>query len=191
MIGLGLSLEFKRLGYKIGYFKPIGVFPVREGNIITDEDAKFFRSALDLTDPVESMCPIVLTEGIIHQVLTDGYAGALDKIAAAFEVVAKDKDVVLIGGMGDLELGMAIDASGAQVVERLDAKVIVVTKFVNLCFCVDRSLSAKQQLSQHHSYRIPLKKYPANEALQPPPELVFDVYISPRHVGRIPNDLPI
>ena len=146
MIGLGLSLEFRKSGHKIGYFKPIGVFPAREGDTITDEDAKFFRHALDLTDPIPSMCPIVLTEGVVHQVMTNGYSGAMDKITEAFGVVSKDKDVVLIGGMGDLELGLAVQASGLQIVEKLDAKVILVTKFVNLCFCVDRCLAAKEQL---------------------------------------------
>ncbi|MEW6355326.1 MAG: phosphotransacetylase family protein [Planctomycetota bacterium] len=146
MIGLGLSLKFKDDGYRVGYFKPIGVQPTRVENVITDEDTKFFREALDLTDPMESLCPIVLTESIINKVFSGTFTDAMAKIRKAFDTVSKDKDIVLIGGVGDLDLGMAINASGAQIIEALDAKAIMVTKFLDMVFCTDRSLSTKEHL---------------------------------------------
>lgn len=146
MICLGLSMKFREDGFKTGYFKPIGVFPTREGDVITDEDTRFFRRALDLAEPVDTMCPVVLTEGVIQKVLSNGVSDALKSIAKAFKTVAKGKDVVLIGGMGDLDAGLAIGASGLQVVEKLGAKVILVTAFQNIYFCTDRCLAAKAQL---------------------------------------------
>ncbi|NOZ22928.1 MAG: phosphotransacetylase family protein [Planctomycetes bacterium] len=146
MIGLGLSLKLKDDGYKVGYFKPIGILPTREENLITDEDVKFFRQALDLTDPIESMCPIVLTESVVNKVFSNTFTGAIDKIRKAFETVSKDKDIMLIGGMGDLDLGTALSASGAQIIEALDAKAIMVTKYLDMVFCTDRSLSTQTHL---------------------------------------------
>ena len=49
---VGLALELRDRGFKIGYMKPVGAYPIKVNNEKVDEDAYFVREALGLTDPV-------------------------------------------------------------------------------------------------------------------------------------------
>ncbi len=56
----------------VGYFKPIGPLPVHVDGVRTDEDAVFFKKILGLDDSLETLCPFVLSD----ETLTDIMRGA-------------------------------------------------------------------------------------------------------------------
>ncbi len=129
---LVLGKRYQQMGMKIGYFKPLGALPTRVGNVTTDEDAAFIADALGLENEVRSLCPVLLTPEMLHQVFTGSppdFAGAIDR---AFAEVSKGKDLVLVGGLGSVCCtGLMFGLGPAQIVQRLGAKALVVGKYTD------------------------------------------------------------
>ena len=94
-----------------------------------DEDAVLMREVFDLPDPLDDMSPVTLprhftTDFVMGRVADD--LGA--QVAAAFERVAADKDVVVIEGTGHAGVGAVVGLSNAEAAALLDAPVIVVSE---------------------------------------------------------------
>ncbi len=144
---MGLGQRFLKDGLKVGYFKPFGRLPIKMEGILTDKDAWFIHRVLTLKDPVDTLCPVVLT----HDLTVDGCRGecpGLDqKILTAFEIVSKGKDVVLIGGAGTLESGTSFNISGYNLIERLNASALLVDHYDEE-FYLDALLSVKERLGK-------------------------------------------
>jgi BioD-like phosphotransacetylase family protein len=144
---MGLGQRFLKDGLKVGYFKPFGRLPIKVDGVLTDKDAWFIHRALMLKDPVETLCPVVLT----HDMTVEGCRGecpGLDvKILEAFEAVAKGKDIVLVGGAGTLESGKFLNISGYDVIEKLKARVLLVDSYERE-FYLDAVLDATERLGE-------------------------------------------
>ncbi|MBN1842960.1 MAG: phosphotransacetylase family protein [Deltaproteobacteria bacterium] len=144
---MGIGQRFLKDGLKVGYFKPFGRLPIKIDGVLTDKDAWFIHRVLMLKDPVETLCPVVLT----HDLMVNGCRGecpGLDlKILDAFEAVSQEKDVVIIGGAGKLESGMAFDISGYHIIERLKARVLLVD-YYDKEFYLDAVLNAQEVLEE-------------------------------------------
>ena len=126
---MGLGQRFLKDGLKVGYFKPFGRLPIKIQGVLTDKDAWFIYRVLMLKDPVESICPVVMTHDLMVQCCL-GEAPALDqKVLEAFERVSKGKDVILIGGAGKLESGKFLNISGYDLIEKLDARVLLMDHY--------------------------------------------------------------
>jgi len=126
MICLGLGLTFQKDGFSVSYFKPFGRSPVREGKVTTDEDALVIRNIFNLEDPLESICPVVVTQDLIIDAY-DGKVKNLDKkVIKAYHDVSRDKDITLIGGGGSLHEGSLLGLSSLRIARDLKAKVILV-----------------------------------------------------------------
>lgn len=142
---MGIGQRFLKDGLKVGYFKPFGRLPMKIDGVMTDKDAWFIHRVLMLKDPVETLCPVVLT----HDLMVNGCRGecpGLDlKILDAFEAISREKDVVIIGGAGRLESGEAFDVSGYHIIDRLDARVLLVD-YYDKEFYLDAVLSAQGRL---------------------------------------------
>ena len=142
---MGIGQRFLKDGLKVGYFKPFGRLPMKIDGVVTDKDAWFIHRVLMLKDPVETLCPVVLT----HDLMVNGCRGecpGLDlKILDAFESVSREKDVVITGGAGRLESGKAFDVSGYHIIDRLDARVLLVDSY-DKEFYLDAVLSAQERL---------------------------------------------
>jgi BioD-like phosphotransacetylase family protein len=111
LICMGLGLKFQRDGFKIAYLKPLGKSPVKIGKIITDEDAVFIQSALHLDEPLEQLCPVVVTQDLIIDAY-DGKVRGLDKkVVDAYQKISRGKDIILIGGGGSLHEGTFLGLS--------------------------------------------------------------------------------
>jgi hypothetical protein len=116
--------------------------------VLTDKDAWFIHRALSLADPIETLCPVVMTQDMMVESCRDECPGLDVKILEAFEVVSKGKDVVLIGGAGTLESGKLLDVSGYDLIERLNASVILVDPYERE-FYLDVVLDASARLQQN------------------------------------------
>ena len=128
LICMGLGLKFKKDGLKVGYFKPLGTAPKRVGDILTDEDAFFVKEVLGLDEPLELVCPVVLTQDLIMKGYRQEVGKLQEDILEAYEKLSRDKDVVLIGGAANLQAGAFLGITALKLIERLQARVIVVDK---------------------------------------------------------------
>lgn len=124
LILLGLGKRLKEKGCKIGLFKPLGVFPTRVGNILTDEDVVFFRSVFNLEDPLDLMCPCVITDSLIEDVLEGEIKDCSDRIKDSFAKIARGKDVVLVQSLGGISYGGFVGAPFEYLVKEFGGKAI-------------------------------------------------------------------
>ena len=146
MLSLGLALRLRKDGYKMGYFKPVGVRPVVVGDVVSDEDCVFFHSALKLDTPLASLCPIVLTERIMENILTGRLTGMREQIMKGFENVSAGKDIVLCTGMGDLRSGTFLGLSHLDFILETKARTILMDKAEYTFASVDGCLRTKERL---------------------------------------------
>jgi BioD-like phosphotransacetylase family protein len=145
---LGIGQRFVKDGLKVGYLKPYGRLPVKVNGVLTDKDAWFIHRALSLEDPVETLCPVVMTQDLMVESCRDECPGLDLKILEAFEIVSKGKDVVLLGGAGTLESGKLLNVSGFDLIQRLNARVVLVDSYERE-FYLDEVLDASERLKEH------------------------------------------
>lgn len=146
VVCLGIAKRLINDGISMGYFKPVGVFPIQHEGALTDEDVLFFRDALNIEDKLTDMCPVVLTEGLLARALKGKAGGLRDKMLKAFKNVSADKDVVLINGLGNLHHGRFLGCAELDLINDTDSKVILTDRFEYVNISVDGFLDAKERL---------------------------------------------
>ena len=142
---MGLGQRFLKDGLKVGYFKPFGRLPIKIDGVLTDKDAWFIHRVLMLKDPLETLCPVVMTHDMMVEGCRAEVPGLKEKILKAFEAVSKGKDVVFIGGAGTLESGKFLNISGFDLIEKLNASVLLVDYYERE-FYLDGVLAAHERL---------------------------------------------
>lgn len=139
MIAVGLGLKMKAEGLKVGYMKPFA--KTQDGSL------EFIKDVLALKDPTETICPVVLTHDLFMQATTGKAKGIDKKILAAFKKIAKGKDVVLIGGAGNLTDGGMLGIAGIKIAKLFKVKVLLVERYKDSS-TIDAILSAKDSLGE-------------------------------------------
>jgi hypothetical protein len=129
VVALGMAERFRADGRRIGYFKPIGPLPVMAEGSVTDEDAWFFQRALKLSEPLDQICPLVLSEETVARHLQGELPNPREAILSAFKAVSKDKDIVLAVSMGRLSCGLSFGYSMDRFVHETKARVIVIARY--------------------------------------------------------------
>ena len=148
LVSMGVGLRLKKDGLRVGYFKPVGILPIKVENILTDKDAWFIYRAFELKDPVSEICPVVLTQELTVRAYLKDIRGLLRKIERSFQQLSQDKDIMIVGGSGSIYSWSVLGVSGLKVIKRLNAKVLLVVKYEGE-FCVDYILQAKKDLGDH------------------------------------------
>ncbi len=145
-ICVGVGKKFIEDGMKVGYMKPIGTLPTREGGITTDEDAQYISSILNVKDDLANITPIVLTQQYVRQGLREEkFANDfLDNIEEAYNKVKESKDLVVLEGAKSVEDGCFLGISSREISKRLKAKTILVMRYNTEI--VDQILCAKEFL---------------------------------------------
>ena len=128
-IAVGLCLALRKRGLKAGYFKPVGTLASESGGVLLDEDAAFVADLLGLDDAPTDICPVVLDEDALHDVLAGSEVDAMGRVTAAYERVRQGKDIVVCEGLGEVWQGRFLRTSGAEVVKQLDLMTLLVAKF--------------------------------------------------------------
>jgi len=146
VVCLGIGKRFIKDGIRMGYFKPVGVFPIQHEGVLTDEDVVFFRDTFDIRDALIDICPIVLTEGLLARALRGKAVGLYEKMMNSFEKVSADKDVVLINGLGDLHHGKFVGCEQLKFINDTNSRVILTDRFEHLNQSIDGFLEAKELL---------------------------------------------
>jgi BioD-like phosphotransacetylase family protein len=128
LVALGIARKLISQGKKVGYFRPIGIFPIEIDGVLTCEDCVFFKKVLGLTDPLSIICPIVITRELIDQAYGQKINGLKEKIVSAFNEISKDKDIVVISGLGNLSHGNFLNLNEVELIKIFSSKVLLVDK---------------------------------------------------------------
>ena len=140
LTALAVGLHLRDAGYRVGYFRPLGSLPHTVGDVVTDEDALFISNRLNPDAPLEAICPLLFTPDLTQRALAGDLAGLPDQIRAAYAKIAADREVMIVGGLGDLARGSLLGLSAVAVAELLDAKVLVLARHESLAGQADASV---------------------------------------------------
>jgi BioD-like phosphotransacetylase family protein len=142
-LSVGLCLALRGRGFDVGYFKPVGIVPQGSSGELVDDDARFVADVLGLQAPLSDICPVVLDEAALHEVLAGSDVDTLARVESAFERVREGRDLVVCEGLGEIWQGRFLKASGADVVARLDLGAVIVAPFAgarlldDICYVKD------------------------------------------------------
>jgi hypothetical protein len=104
-------------GKKVGFLKLILADKKSEGS---DSDAVFMKQVLALSEPVDSLCPLISGEGVLT-----------NKVKQTYAKVSQGKDVVIIEGMCGHSPDDNLSKASYEIVEALKARVIIVEGYSN------------------------------------------------------------
>jgi len=104
-------------GKKVGFLKLILADKKSEGS---DRDAAFMKQVLALSEPVDSLCPLISGEGVLT-----------NKVKQTYAKVSQGKDVVIIEGMCGHSPDDNLSKTSYEIVEALKARVIIVEGYSN------------------------------------------------------------
>ena len=149
VVTLGLAHKLRQENKTVGYFKPIGPLPVHENGILADEDAIFFKREFNLSDPLTSLCPLVLSDEAIASLLRGSMENVKDLLLSAFKEVSRSKDFVLAVNMGRLSCGLSFGYPIHEFVRDIGAKVIIVDRYRWPVETLDGILHMKNLLPDH------------------------------------------
>ena len=151
IIALGLIL--RKMGYKVGYFKPFGARTAFLNDRIIDEDAYSTAEVLNTGDDMEDVCPVVLDTPYIEFVSAADALSFKRKIMDAYSRIAEDKDIVLIEGSIDYKTGKAVGLCDLSVADMLNPSVLMVARY-DSDFILDKLLAAKELFGERMKMTI-------------------------------------
>jgi hypothetical protein len=143
LIAMGLIDRLRRDGFNVGYFKPMGHFPIKVDGTVTDKGAWLIYRLFGLADPVECLCPVVITRDLMMQNYEKDVAGLQVKIEKAFRTISRQKDIVVMSCDNNFSEGSSFGLSGSQVITLLNAQALFVERYEG-DFSVDFLLELKK-----------------------------------------------
>jgi len=141
----GLARHLDGDGRKVGYFKPM-VADIKEKAAI-DSDAAFIKKVLRLKGEAADLCPVIAGGGDLAA-----------RIKQAYDKVAGDRDVVIVEGVWRIRPGAKPVEAAYEVVEALNAKVIVVEPYS--AELAETDLSAKYRGFGEHLLGVVVNRVP-------------------------------
>lgn len=118
---LVLGMRWREQGRAVGYLKPLAPY----WGQAEDEDAMFVAFQLGLPAVPAQVCPVLLTPELAAE---DGGL-VRPRLSAAFAAASAGKEIVLVSGSGAaLTRGAMLGLSAKEVVELLDARVLLMAK---------------------------------------------------------------
>ena len=131
LLTLSLGVLLRRAGFSVGYMKPVGNHPKTVDELQGDEDALVVQEVLGQEVPADILTPIVSPQTLRDLWLHDPNAAEANmaRIRAAYDIIAKDRDVVLTAGCGAFPAsGSFAGVAGPALVKGLGLRVILVER---------------------------------------------------------------
>jgi BioD-like phosphotransacetylase family protein len=147
LITMGLIDRFRRDGFKVGYFKPMGHYPIKVDDAVIDKAAWLFHRLFQLEDAIDNICPVVITQDLMMDNYREGVAGLQERIEKAFKIVSEQKDIVVVSCDNNFSEGSAFGLSGIQLIKLLNAHALFVERY-ECDFSIDFLLELKKIIDQ-------------------------------------------
>ncbi|RLG13158.1 cobyrinic acid a,c-diamide synthase [Candidatus Pacearchaeota archaeon] len=122
---LGLALNLKDKGFKIGYVKTIGKLPLKKEDKIIDEEALFIKYLLELKEPADIVSPFVFSYEAQYKLFKGEPLDAEQKIINAISC-QKDKDIVFVITGDTIFEGYSLGINAIHLIEKLNGKGLIV-----------------------------------------------------------------
>jgi len=124
---LGLFGKFQEMGFRVGYFKPVGQgLDMVEGKL-RDPDVILMKDVMGLSESLDDLCPVVLGKHYLDRI-----AGNCEEIREgimeAYEKVIRDKDILLVESAARPELLTCCDLDVPRFSKEFDARVLLSLK---------------------------------------------------------------
>lgn len=148
---LSLAKILSNKGYKIGYFKPLGVknYILDTGSIV-DEDTYIVKRMFSLREPLDELSPFVFHYDFMNRVLVkDNIRNTQYMVVSLANKIANDKDLVFIEGHGCIWTGESIGLSSLKLSKLLSAPLIILVNYDPLYTC-DRILLVKKLIEKEN-----------------------------------------
>jgi BioD-like phosphotransacetylase family protein len=125
---LGLTMKFKSLGYRIGYFKPIGTELTRWGVKAADEDAVLMKEVLQLDFPIEVINPLSLRTYFLDEYMKVDRKRVLENILEAYRKASENRDIMIVEGAANASMGEFLGASAPALAKILAIPILLISK---------------------------------------------------------------
>lgn len=144
-VGIGRALQGQ--GYAVGYCQPLLL--ANDYDQLAPDHLSFMREALRLRGESDArIAPVHLSAADLAEIIRDERLGDVDlhaKVRTAFDMLACDKDVMLVEGPDTRDEGSVVGLTTADQARMLDARVLVVARG-NDSSLVDRVLAYRREL---------------------------------------------
>uniref|UniRef100_UPI000571476F DRTGG domain-containing protein n=1 Tax=Thermodesulfobacterium commune TaxID=1741 RepID=UPI000571476F len=163
VLALGLVLNLKEKGSKVGYMKLIGKLPIKIGNKVFDEEAVFIHKGLELEDPVEWSCPFVFTYDLQYKLFEGEDISVDQQIREVIKKQAELKDYLFVVGGDNIFEGYSLGIDSFHLIKELKGKGLIVQLWDGET-SVDDILGIKELLGENFAgaviNKVPVEEYP-------------------------------
>lgn len=145
---VGLIKSFLKKGIRTGYFKPISTSAKYYNGRLVDEDTMFIMDNFSLKDPLEAVCPVLLSDRVVEELVKDPEIDYKSKIIQYFKTLSSDKDIMVIEGASNQREGWLINFSPLHMVKELNTKVLAIVPYENNLQFLDDVLTLKGKFEE-------------------------------------------
>jgi len=155
-----LGQRMRRDGFKVGYMKPICLRVRRAEDATFDEDTAFVRQVFEMKEPLEQVCPVMLTPRLLEGILKgEEQPDYPQRLQEAFGVVSQGKDLMLLEGPNDWSEGTILGLPAPKVASLFDARILMVSSFHSLME-VDNILAVREAMAGRDFIGVVLNTVP-------------------------------
>lgn len=123
----GIAQKLLEHGSRIGFMRPVHITEADNTNGCAD--AIFIKGILKLAEPEESLCPIQLSQNELWRNLTEDSANFSQNLRQAYSKVSRGKDVVIMEGLGNLDVDKVSTLACYTISDALEARVIILLNY--------------------------------------------------------------
>jgi BioD-like phosphotransacetylase family protein len=139
---IGLGIQFRSDGLKVGYMKPVNVnSQLREG-LPYDNDVVFAKQVFEIAEPPTLIGPVAITPARLEQQLRGPEINYEPQFVEAFQQISTGRDVMILEGGRSWREGYMVGLSARRVIELAQARVVIVLKYDDTLL-IDRALAAQ------------------------------------------------
>ena len=144
LITWAIARRLVEKGLSVGFLKPFGNHPVNLNRLWTDQDALLFKEALNLREPLDRVCPYLLSQEAWRE---KGAEAFLEEIKSLAGEISAGKDIVIIMGSEHIFLDDASrGVSDISLNSELEADFILIDRYRDTAKSIYSILSASSLL---------------------------------------------
>jgi len=123
----GIAQKLLDSGLKIGFMMPVHITEGGETNGCGD--STFIKDVLKLAESDELLCPIRLSQQELLRNLTEDETNFTRNLKEAYRKISRGKDVVVMEGLGNLDIDKVPTLASHTISEALEARVVMLVDY--------------------------------------------------------------